>query len=120
MCMLFTTSELGRVVSAQVHNCVRELEGNLEDLSLNQQYANDGIYLLCRCCSPASCACILHAAHSWLNTSFSGLVHSELPAACRVQCCRKCACRALGRECCVSARGAWRRMQRSRLHLPLN
>ncbi len=30
---------------------MRELEGNLEDISLNQQYANDGIYLLCRCCS---------------------------------------------------------------------
>ncbi|KAK9840804.1 hypothetical protein WJX81_005840 [Elliptochloris bilobata] len=33
---------------SEVHNCVRELEGNLEDISLNQQYANDGIYLLCR------------------------------------------------------------------------
>lgn len=31
-----------------MHNSVRELEGNLEDISLNQQYANDGIYLLCR------------------------------------------------------------------------
>ena len=54
----FAASELGRVVQAQVHNCVRELEGNLEDLSLNQQYANDGIYLLCRCSNSASCFCM--------------------------------------------------------------
>lgn len=59
-----SVSELGEVVQAQVHNCVRELEGNLEDLSLNQQYANDGIYLLCRCSTPASCACTLHAAYT--------------------------------------------------------
>lgn len=31
-----------------MHSSVKELEGNLEDISLNQQYANEGIYLLCR------------------------------------------------------------------------
>ena len=43
----------------QVHSSVRELEGNLEEISLNQQYANDGIYLLCRCLPP-----MLTAAHT--------------------------------------------------------
>ena len=33
---------------AQMHGSVRELEANMEQLSLSQQYANRGIYLLCK------------------------------------------------------------------------
>jgi hypothetical protein len=38
----------------QMHGSVRELEANMEQLSLSQQYANRGIYLLCKvpCCRP--------------------------------------------------------------------
>ena len=38
-----------RPLTVQVHTSVKELETNLEDLSSSQQYANEGIYLLCRC-----------------------------------------------------------------------
>lgn len=31
-----------------MHGSVRELEANMEQLSLSQQYANRGIYLLCK------------------------------------------------------------------------
>lgn len=32
----------------QMHGTVRELEANMEQLSLSQQYANRGIYILCK------------------------------------------------------------------------
>ncbi len=34
--------------AAQMHGAVRELEAGLEEISLSQQYANRGIYLLCK------------------------------------------------------------------------
>lgn len=33
---------------AEVHSSVKELENNLDDIATKQQYANEGIYLLCR------------------------------------------------------------------------
>ena len=33
---------------AQMHGAVRELEAGLEEISLSQQYANRGIYILCK------------------------------------------------------------------------
>ena len=41
---------------ADVHSSVKELEGSLGDISLKQQYANEGIYLLCRCAKRLPCA----------------------------------------------------------------
>ena len=35
-------------VSVQVHASVREMEGNLENMALCQQNANEGIFLLCK------------------------------------------------------------------------
>ena len=32
----------------QVHDSVNELDGRVENLNLNQMYANDGLYALCR------------------------------------------------------------------------
>ena len=32
----------------QVHASVRELEGSMENMTLNQQYANEGIFILCK------------------------------------------------------------------------
>ena len=32
----------------QVHASVREMEGNLENMALSQQNANEGIFLLCK------------------------------------------------------------------------
>ncbi len=53
----------------QMHGTVRELESNMDQLSVSQQYANHGIYVLCkvlllpgcrapcaRMLSPCSCA----------------------------------------------------------------
>lgn len=47
-----TDVEGAREQVAGVHASVKDLEGNLGDLSLQQQYANDGIYLLCRYACP--------------------------------------------------------------------
>lgn len=41
----------------QMHGTVRELESNMEQLSLSQQYANRGIYLLCKVQAPLRHPC---------------------------------------------------------------
>ena len=35
-----------------MHGAVRELEANMEQMSLSQQYANRGIYILCKARPP--------------------------------------------------------------------
>ena len=32
----------------QVHDSVRLIEGNMESLTINQQYATEGVYILCK------------------------------------------------------------------------
>lgn len=37
-----------RLRGVQMHGAVRELEANMDQLSVSQQYANHGIYVLCK------------------------------------------------------------------------
>ncbi len=49
----------------QVHASVREMEGNLENMALSQQNANEGIFLLCK-----------WVLHPYLKYACQGLVEN--------------------------------------------